>query len=112
MEKGKGKQGKGKKGKNKGKGKEGKEGKHGKDGKDGKAGKEGKNGKDGKEDPKDSKDAKADSKMGKDLLNEPFFYMADYINKMPFKSFGIGYEHLIIKFMSEGLLPKNFFQIK
>ena len=52
------------------------------------------------------------SKMGKDLLNEPFFYMADYINKMSFKSFGIGYEHLIIKFMSEGLLPKNFFQIK
>ena len=38
--------------------------------------------------------------------------MPDYINKLSFKTFGIGYEHLIIKFIANGLLPKNFFEIK
>lgn len=52
------------------------------------------------------------SPLAKGFINTPFVYMPDYINKLPFSAFGIGYEHLIIKFISEGLLPKNFFTIK
>lgn len=52
------------------------------------------------------------SKLAKAFIEKPFTYMPDYINKLSFKTFGIGYEHLIIKFMSEGLLPKDFFTIK
>tara|TARA_R110000868_G_scaffold8300_4_gene43357 strand:+ start:3863 stop:4381 length:519 start_codon:yes stop_codon:yes gene_type:complete len=35
----------------------------------------------------------------------------DYQNKMTFKDLGINYEDLILKFMSSGLLPNNFFTI-
>jgi|TARA_R110000744_G_scaffold55958_1_gene118117 hypothetical protein len=35
----------------------------------------------------------------------------DYQNKMTFKDLGINYEDLILKFMSAGLLPNNFFTI-
>ena len=52
------------------------------------------------------------SKLAKEFVNQPFQYMPDYINKLSFKTFGIGYEHLIIKFIANGLLPKNFFEIK
>jgi hypothetical protein len=52
------------------------------------------------------------SKLAKKIINEPFVYMPDYINKLSFKSFGIEYEHLVIKFIAKGLLPKNFFDLK
>jgi len=52
-----------------------------------------------------SKDAKA-------LIAVPFEYMPDYKNKMSLKDCGIEYEHLIIKFIEEGLLPGNYFDIK
>ena len=52
------------------------------------------------------------SKLGKEIINTEFAYMPDYINKLPFKYFGIGYEHIMIKFISKGLLPKNFFDLK
>ena len=52
------------------------------------------------------------SKLAKEIVNEPFVYMPDYINKLSFKSFGIEYEHIMIKFISKGLLPKNFFDLK
>ena len=52
-----------------------------------------------------SKDAKA-------LIAVPFEYMPDYKNKMSLKDCGIEYEHLIIKFIEEGLLPGNYFEIK
>jgi len=52
------------------------------------------------------------SKLGKELVNVPFMYMPDYINKLSFKTYGIGYEHLIVKFISTGLLPKNFLKLK
>ena len=32
----------------------------------------------------------------------------DFINKMTLKDLDITYEDLVIKFMSEGLLPKNY----
>ncbi len=52
-----------------------------------------------------SKDAKA-------LIAVPFEYMPDFKNKMSLKDCGIEYEHLIIKFIEEGLLPGNYFNIK
>jgi len=52
-----------------------------------------------------SKDAKA-------LIAVPFEYMPDYKNKMSLKDCGIEYEHLIVKFIDEGLLPRNYFEIK
>jgi|TARA_B110000967_G_C18897627_1_gene571934 hypothetical protein len=36
----------------------------------------------------------------------------DYNNTMTFKELGITYEDVILKFMSLGLLPRNFFTIK
>lgn len=35
----------------------------------------------------------------------------DYQNKLSFKDLGINYEDIILKFMSTGLLPKNYFTI-
>lgn len=35
-----------------------------------------------------------------------------YINKMTFKDLGITYEDVVLKFLSLGLLPKNFFTLK
>ena len=52
-----------------------------------------------------SKDAKA-------LIAVPFEYMPDYKNKMSLNDCGIEYEHLIVKFIEEGLLPGNYFDIK
>lgn len=52
-----------------------------------------------------SKDAQA-------LIKVPFEYMPDYKNKMSLKDCGIEYEHLIVKFIDEGLLPRNYFEIK
>ena len=36
----------------------------------------------------------------------------DYTNTFSFKDLGINYEDVILKFMSVGLLPNNFFTIK
>ena len=36
----------------------------------------------------------------------------DYTNTMSFKDLGITYEDVILKFMSLGLLPKNYLQLK
>ena len=52
-----------------------------------------------------SKDAQA-------LIKVPFEYMPDYKNKLSLKQCGIEYEHLIVKFIDEGLLPRNYFEIK
>tara|TARA_R110002012_G_scaffold236249_1_gene409968 strand:+ start:3433 stop:3906 length:474 start_codon:yes stop_codon:yes gene_type:complete len=52
------------------------------------------------------------SKSAKELIAVPFEYMPDFKNKMSLKDCGIEYEHLIIKFIEEGLLPGNYFNIK
>ena len=52
------------------------------------------------------------SKLGKELYEMPFEYMPDFKNKLTLKECGIEYEHLIVKFITEGLLPKNYFNIK
>ena len=54
----------------------------------------------------------AGSKLGKEILDMSFEYMPDYKNKLTLKQCGIEYEHLIVKFIDEGLLPRNFFDIK
>ncbi len=54
----------------------------------------------------------AGSKLGKELHEFPFEYMPDYRNKLTLKECGIQYEHLIVKFIAEGLLPKNYLDIK
>ena len=52
------------------------------------------------------------SKLGRQFYEEPFYYLPDYNNKLTLKELGIQYEHVIVKFIAEGLLPKNFFDIK
>jgi len=52
------------------------------------------------------------SKLGKDLYEMSFEYLPDYRNKLTLKQCGIEYEHLIVKFIDEGLLPKNYLNIK
>jgi len=52
------------------------------------------------------------SKLGKALYDEPFYFLPEYKNKLTLKELGISYEHLIVKFIAEGLLPKNFFEVK
>jgi hypothetical protein len=36
----------------------------------------------------------------------------DYKNTLTFKDLGINYEDIVLKFMSVGLLPNNFFTLK
>jgi len=50
--------------------------------------------------------------IGEDIVNLPFEYLPDYQNKLSLKELGLKYEDLIIKFMSSGLLPKNFLSLK
>ena len=38
--------------------------------------------------------------------------LEDYKNTMSLKDLGITYEDVILRFMSKGLLPKNFLTIK
>lgn len=38
--------------------------------------------------------------------------LEDYTNTMTFKELGITYEDVVLKFMSLGLLPRNYFNIK
>ncbi len=53
------------------------------------------------------------SPIVRDLLNVPVTEVDDsYINKASLKDLGITYEDLILRFMSIGLLPKNFLSIK
>ena len=52
------------------------------------------------------------SEFGRELYEMPFEYMPDYKNKMTLKELGLNYEDLIIKFISVGLLPKNYFSLK
>ena len=54
-----------------------------------------------------------DSKFAQDLVSVPPTETADdYINMMSFKDLGISYEDVILKFMSLGLLPKNYLTLK
>jgi hypothetical protein len=39
-------------------------------------------------------------------------YLPDYKNTLTLKDLGLTYEDVILKFMSEGLLPKNFLSLK
>ena len=54
----------------------------------------------------------AKSEAGQQLLNQPFEYLPDYNNKMSLKELDLRYEDIILKFMQEGLLPKNFLLLK
>lgn len=47
------------------------------------------------------------------ILNTPVDdVLEDYNNRIPLKNLGICYEDVILKFMSVGLLPKNFLEVK
>jgi len=53
------------------------------------------------------------SSIVRELLNVPVTEVDDsYINKASLKDLGITYEDLILRFMSIGLLPKNFLIVK
>ena len=53
------------------------------------------------------------SPLAKSIMSVPVEETDDqFINKMSLNVLGIKYEDLIIKFYSEGLLPKNFFELK
>jgi hypothetical protein len=52
------------------------------------------------------------SPLAKQIMSVPVEETDDqFINKMTLKELGIKYEDLIIKFYSEGLLPKNYFEL-
>ena len=52
------------------------------------------------------------SELGRGLYEMPFEYLPDYRNKMTLKELGVNYEDVILKFMSVGLLPKNYLSLK
>ena len=53
------------------------------------------------------------SPLAKHIMSIPVEETDDkFINKMSLKILGIKYEDLIIKFYAEGLLPKNYFNLK
>tara|TARA_R100001463_G_scaffold127131_2_gene185088 strand:+ start:489 stop:998 length:510 start_codon:yes stop_codon:yes gene_type:complete len=52
------------------------------------------------------------SELGKGIYEMPFEYLPDYKNKMTLKSLNLNYEDLIIKFMGQGLLPKNYLNLR
>lgn len=53
------------------------------------------------------------SSLVKEILDVPVTEVDDsYINKASLKDLGITYEDLILRFMSIGLLPKNFLTVK
>ena len=54
----------------------------------------------------------AKSELGRDIYETPFEYLSDYRNKMTLKELGINYEDVILKFISVGLLPKNYLSLK
>ena len=54
----------------------------------------------------------AESESAQKILNTPIDDVDDkFINTMSLKTLGIRYEDLIIKFISKGLLPKNYFTL-
>jgi translation elongation factor EF-1alpha len=53
------------------------------------------------------------SKLAKDIMSVPVEEVDQrFINKMSFRTLGVKPEDLIIKFYAEGLLPKNYFELK
>ena len=53
------------------------------------------------------------SKLAKEMINVPVSETDNqFINNIQLKTLGISYEDLIIKFISEGLLPNNYYTIK
>ena len=54
----------------------------------------------------------AKSELGKAIYETPFEYMPDYRNKMTLKELGITYEDVILKFIGQGLLSKNYFNLR
>ncbi len=50
--------------------------------------------------------------IGEGITNTPFQYLEEYKNKLTLKELGLTYEDVILKFMSLGLLPKNFLLLK
>ena len=52
------------------------------------------------------------SQLGREIYEMPFEYLSDYKNKMTLKELGLNYEDLIIKFMGQGLLPKNYLNLR
>lgn len=48
----------------------------------------------------------------KEAFSHPFEYNPEIRNTSTLKELGLTYEDLIIKFMSEGLLPKNFLDLQ
>jgi len=53
------------------------------------------------------------SKLAKSIINTPVNETDEkFINDMQLKTLGITYEDLIIKFISEGLLPRNYYSLK
>ena len=53
------------------------------------------------------------SKLAKSIVSVPVDETdKKFINTMSLKTLGIRYEDLIVKFMSEGLLPKNYFKLE
>lgn len=53
------------------------------------------------------------SQLVKDIIDIPATEtLPDYNNKLKLKDLGITYEDLILKFMSVGLLPNNFLELK
>ena len=52
------------------------------------------------------------SKLAQDIINTPVSDTDDkFINNMDLKTLGINYEDLIIKFISNGLLPRNYYNL-
>lgn len=53
------------------------------------------------------------SELIKEIISVPDTdYLHDHSNKISLKHLGINYEDVILKFMSVGLLPKNFLSLK
>tara|TARA_R110000851_G_scaffold19429_1_gene59816 strand:+ start:2429 stop:2944 length:516 start_codon:yes stop_codon:yes gene_type:complete len=53
------------------------------------------------------------SSLVRDIVSVPYTeILPDHINKTSLKDLGINYEDLILRFMTVGLLPKNFLEIK
>jgi hypothetical protein len=53
------------------------------------------------------------SPLGREILEIPVDEVdPEYVNKLTFKDLGINYEDLILFFMSKGLLPANFLDLK
>jgi|TARA_R100001510_G_C7628798_1_gene188116 hypothetical protein len=54
----------------------------------------------------------AKSELGRAIYESEFEYLPDYRNKHTLKDLGLNYSDLILKFMSVGLVPKNFYSLK